>query len=249
MSKDIMDVKEIALYLGFSEKKIRNMIKAKSIPYSKIGGQYRFLKSETDSWLKREIQGPRRDDSKKILEEIKNTSNLLEKRLLFMGALTDALSGHGLKPIMVGGNALEFYTLGGYATGDIDIILPDRKVIDEILTKWNFKKEGRHWFNSDLDIAIEIPASILAGDLTKISEIKIKEFVVYIIGLEDLIIDRLNAFVHRRSKEDGFWAKELILIHKDKIDWNYLKKTAKKNKVEKELKEIISGESGNKRKP
>lgn len=231
MNKEIMDVKQIAEYLGFSEKKIRNLIKGKSIPYSKIGGQYRFIKQEIDGWLRGKKEKIK--SAEDVLEQVKNTENLLEKRLLFLGLLTEALSKHEIKPILVGGNALEFYTLGGYATADIDIIFPDNKLIDEVLKKWNFEKEGRHWFRADLDIAIEAPGSTLAGDPDKISEVEIKNFKVYIIGIEDLIIDRLNAFVHWKSSQDGFWAKELMALHKDRIDWDYLLKSAKENKVEK----------------
>lgn len=236
MDKSIMDVKQTAEYLGFSEKKIRNLIKSKDIPYSKIGGQYRLIKQELDEWLK--IKKEKKESVEDILEQIKTIENPLEKRLLFMGLLTEALKPSGIKPIVVGGNAVEFYTLGGYATGDIDIVFPDNKIIDEVLAKWGFEKEGRHWFNSSLDIVIEAPGSSLNGDLSKISEVKIKTFKVYIIGIEDLIIDRLNAYTHWKSEDDGFWAKELIDLHKDKIDWDYLLKAAKDNKVEKSLAKI-----------
>lgn len=241
MLKDIMDVKEVAEYLYFSEKKIRNMIKTRSIPYSKIGGQYRFLKTEIDNWLTEKTELPLKNTFKETLEQVKAISSSLEKRLLFMGLLTGELAVYKLKPVVVGGNALEFYTLGGYATGDIDIVFPDNDILGRILVDWGFEKEGRHWFNLNLDIAIEAPARTLAGDFSKISEVKIKNFIVYIIGIEDLIVDRLNACVHWKSEDDGFWAKELILIHQDKIDWDYLLKSAKNNGVEKALLGIKAG--------
>lgn len=232
MNKDIMDVRKVAEYLNFSEKKIRNLVRDNSIPYSKIGGQYRFIKQEIDGWLKG--KGGKQDKTQDVLEEVKNTKNPLEKRLLFLGLLTAALEKYKIKPILVGGNALEFYTMGGYATADIDIVFPDNKLIDDVLKKWNFEKEGRHWFRADLDIAIEAPGSSFDGDRDKVSEVKIKGFKVYIIGIEDLIIDRLNAYVHWKSNQDGFWAKELMILHKDKIDWKYLLKRSKskENNVE-----------------
>lgn len=164
-----------------------------------------------------------------------NLSNTLEKRMLFMGYLTQALSEYEMKPIVVGGNALEFYTLGGYATGDIDIIFSDNKILDKILSSWGFSKEGRHWYNSDIDIAIEAPTGPMNGDLKRISEVEIDCFKVYIIGIEDLIVDRMNAFVHWKSADDGFWAKELLVIHKDLIDWDYLSDKAESNGVKKAL--------------
>jgi len=51
MEKSVMDVTEIAEYLGFSVRKIYTLIKTKQIPVSKIGGQYRFVKIVIDRWL------------------------------------------------------------------------------------------------------------------------------------------------------------------------------------------------------
>ena len=51
VEKNVMDVIEIAEYLGFSVRKIYELIKNKQIPASKIGGQYRFVKGNIDRWL------------------------------------------------------------------------------------------------------------------------------------------------------------------------------------------------------
>ncbi len=52
MIKAIMNVDEVADYLGFSSKKIYNLIESYKIPASKIGGQYRFAKDLIDKWVK-----------------------------------------------------------------------------------------------------------------------------------------------------------------------------------------------------
>ena len=53
--KEIMDVKELADYLGIGKSKIYSLIRQKRIPASKIGRQYRFSKSVIDTWLKERI--------------------------------------------------------------------------------------------------------------------------------------------------------------------------------------------------
>jgi excisionase family DNA binding protein len=58
MTKDIMDVKEIALYLGFSPTKIYRMLTAAQIPYVKVGGQYRFPRQVIDEWLAGKLEVP-----------------------------------------------------------------------------------------------------------------------------------------------------------------------------------------------
>lgn len=59
-SKEIMDVMEVARYLGIGKSKIYNLIRTKKIPASKIGRQYRFSKDVIDSWLKEKLitEGP-----------------------------------------------------------------------------------------------------------------------------------------------------------------------------------------------
>lgn len=51
MIKPVMNVEEIAQYLGFSAKKIYRLAESKKIPASKIGRQYRFVKVVIDDWL------------------------------------------------------------------------------------------------------------------------------------------------------------------------------------------------------
>lgn len=172
---------------------------------------------------------------RKVPSEFKNLKKIKEpfkKRLYFVGILTKYLSKKKIRPILVGGNALEFYTLGYYSTSDIDIITEGYEIVGEILENWGFKKIGRHWYNEDLEIAIEIPGSTLDEEAYKnIVEIKIRNLKVFIIGIEDLIIDRLNAYKWWKSLSDKEWAKRLLKIEKFDIDFDYLEKKCKKEDI------------------
>jgi len=53
--------------------------------------------------------------------------------------------------------------------------------------------------------------------------------------VEDLIIDRLNAYVHWNSLDEANWIKELMLINNDKIDWGYIEKRSNEEKTNKEF--------------
>ena len=55
MQKEIMNVSELAEYLGVSRSKIYKLIRDKKIPASKIGRQYKFSKQVVDAWLKENI--------------------------------------------------------------------------------------------------------------------------------------------------------------------------------------------------
>ena len=51
--------------------------------------------------------------------------DLAERHIRVAAVVTLALDGVGVHPILVGGGAVEFYTGGGYATGDIDMLAPE----------------------------------------------------------------------------------------------------------------------------
>ena len=55
VQKEIMNVAELAVYIGVSKSKIYKMIKVKKVPASKIGRQYKFSKQVIDAWLKENI--------------------------------------------------------------------------------------------------------------------------------------------------------------------------------------------------
>lgn len=241
---EIFSVKTAARYLGFSQRKIYQLIKDGAIPHTRVGGQYRFIKEDLDNWLRRgkeegNFSGAKMDRSG-VYAALNRIKDINKKRLYFIGLLTSLLKKEGLRPVVVGGCALEFYTTGGYSTGDIDIIFSDNRLLDEKLSWLGFKRVGRHWISEELDLYIESPGSQLKPEETeRLTTVEIDNLKVYLIGLEDLILDRLKAYVHWRSSDDGFWAKELIFMYGDKLEMAYLKRKAKVEKVDKALTKIL----------
>ena len=146
------------------------------------------------------------------------------RRLLALGLLTRQLSAHGIEPILVGGGALEFYTAGGYATKDMDLALPVAPEVDSAFAALGFEKEGRYWYHAELDLLFEAPAPAgLPGEDGPRTEVEVDGLRVVVIGIEDLLIDRLRAWVHSKSDEDGRWARRLALLYPDRIDWHYVR--------------------------
>ncbi|MEW5692463.1 MAG: hypothetical protein AB1765_04130, partial [Candidatus Hydrogenedentota bacterium] len=78
-----------------------------------------------------------------LMEKAKRISERFERMLFVLGIITKGLCTKGLKPILIGGCALEFYTYGGYNTMDIDIALPEDEYYNELMKTLGFKKEGR----------------------------------------------------------------------------------------------------------
>ncbi|HRR96783.1 MAG TPA: hypothetical protein P5150_08675 [Candidatus Ratteibacteria bacterium] len=182
---------------------------------------------------------------RKLPDEFKKLKKIKEpfkRRLYFVAILTKYLKKEKIKPIIVGGNAVEFYTLGSYATGDIDIVISVPEMVINLLLQWNFKKIGRVWVNENLDIELDIVSDILSGDISKVSEVIIDDLKVYIEGIEDIIIDRLNAALWWKSDEDKKWAIFLLKLYKEKLDKKYLQEQAKKEGLIEFLKEIENEE-------
>ena len=163
-------------------------------------------------------------DSVSVLDRLRDEPDPQRRRLVALGVLTMRLSAHGIEPILVGGAALEFYTAGGYATKDMNLALPASPDVDAAFAALGFEKEGRYWYHSELDLLFEAPAPAgLPGEDAPRTEVEIDGLRVVIIGIEDLLIDRLRAWVHWNSDEDGRWTRRLALLYPDRIDWNYVR--------------------------
>lgn len=163
-----------------------------------------------------------------------------ERVLYVLAALTEALQPEHVRPILVGGSALEFYTLGDYATRDIDLVAEERRVVGQALEKLGFEHlpGQRHWYHEALDISIEIPDEKLAGSEEKTTTVDVQGTGVEIIAPEDLLIDRLAAFKYWYSADDGEWAARLYAIHEESMDLDYLEQRAEAEKVTDALEEI-----------
>ena len=89
-----------------------------------------------------EIESARRD--------IEATSDLLERAMKLSGLVTTLFQERGFPLVVVGGSAVEFYTEGGYMSGDIDFCRRSLKAIPlrlamDIMQRLGSKSLGRNW--------------------------------------------------------------------------------------------------------
>ncbi|HAI21701.1 MAG TPA: hypothetical protein DCM14_07405 [Clostridiales bacterium UBA8153] len=140
-----------------------------------------------------------------------------------MAVVTAACQAEGYHPVIVGGHAVSIYTRGDYATRDIDLVAPDS--IAGILADLGFSRgrEDRHWYHDELNLALEVPSCHLAGDSGRVVKLNLDGGgAVFLIGVEDLILDRLRACVYWKSTVDCEWAGRLFAVHHQDIDLDYL---------------------------
>lgn len=82
--------------------------------------------------------------------DIEATGDLLERALKLAGLLATLFQERGFPLVVVGGSAVEFYTEGGYMSGDIDFCRKTLKTIpprlmQEIAESLGGKGMGRSW--------------------------------------------------------------------------------------------------------
>lgn len=151
----------------------------------------------------------------------------IEKKLNFLSWLNEELkSAKSYQfPILVGGSAVELYTLGNYGSLDLDLVMADISKPVEILKNNGFIKDGKQWYNPDIDVLVEF----VGGEPpAKVLRINYKGSFVLVTSLEEIIADRLNAAKWWRSKADEKWAKvmlsDALSKPKENFDFEYLQK-------------------------
>jgi hypothetical protein len=134
---------------------------------------------------------------------------------------------------------VELYTSGQFATGDIDVTSTDRSKMEILLKQMDFESEGMIWLNKNLMIAIQIvahsPSRTEKARLIEVAGLKLK-----VIGVEDLIVDRIVSAKYWRSntKLDLEQAAVLFRNFRESLDLSYLRRRSSEENVEDYFQEI-----------
>lgn len=146
-----------------------------------------------------------------------------------LGVIDEIMAEHKIKPIVVGGMAIEIYTRCGYFVEDIDIMMKNSRLLKSVLDKLGFVERGNHYFIPGIEVGVEILPMDSAIDLDKISVVRIPSGrEIYVIGIEDLVLDRLRIYFAHDSYFDYEWACRIYIIHRGIMDIDYLWERAAK---------------------
>ena len=174
------------------------------------------------------MQSENLEKLKSKLQKASKEKNKAKRGVRIAAVIAEALRSIGQDPVLVGGVAVEFYTEGGYATADIDMLAPGGSALSQILKELGFERRGKDYLNEELEIYIEFPGDFLEegrkSNLLNVDGIPLK-----IISVEDLIVDRLCAYKYWKSEIDGFSA--LLLLELEEIDEKRLQERAKNEDV------------------
>lgn len=166
--------------------------------------------------------------------EIKEERDPFRQRILFLGFLTAKLNESGVDAILVGGEAIDLYTAGTFATTDIDLVVDNKTTTEKLLNRFGFgKKANGLWFNSDLKIVVQVIDQSYSGDPERLKKFRVKDYELKVAAPEDLIQNRLYSakFWKSNTQRDMEESIALLKIFSDSIDNAYLDKLAKKNDI------------------
>lgn len=170
-----------------------------------------------------------------------NINEAWRKKLAIASVITQAFIDNGGKPpIIVGGMVVSIYSFGQYATEDIDMVTMYDTFPYEILAELGYTRFGKNNFHKGLKSYVEFPSGDLAGDEKRVVKYDIEEtgLSVYVLCVEDIILNRLDAYVSTNDRNSYEWVLKLLASLYPHIDWSYIHGTAHKRGTLKVLEKV-----------
>lgn len=133
------------------------------------------------------------------------------------GIIAEHLANAGIEVVLVGGLAVELYTDNLYLTKDIDMVntnyQPPAK-LHSAMAELGFYKQGRVYVNDSTEISVEFPSAPLSvGDelIKSTTHTSVAGRQIPILKVEDVIKDRLSAFIHWQDNQSLVQAVALLV--------------------------------------
>ena len=133
---------------------------------------------------------------------------------------------------------MELYTGGAYRTGDLDFVGTVTNEVAKKLKQAGFERQGRHWIHRGYRLLIETPDRNLDSGNT-VATIRLGTTSVAVIGLEELIVDRLAAWQFWQSEIDGYNAWRLWSSREQRIDLTRLRSLAERSETTAALTSLV----------
>lgn len=152
-------------------------------------------------------------------------------KLYFAALLADSASVRTDEFFVVGGSAIEFYTVGEYTSGDIDVVSSQNERLREVLKSWKFRRDGRVWVSDDLGLVVDLNRYPYTGDVEKTTVVSTPYGRIRLAAIEDLLVKRLISTKFWNQKGDFEQAQLLALGFWNRIDWDYVHRFAQREDV------------------
>ncbi|HZY91540.1 MAG TPA: hypothetical protein VFG07_02015 [Thermoplasmata archaeon] len=159
------------------------------------------------------------------------------ERNLWLGALIAKASSADV--VIVGGSAIEVYTGGLFVSEDVDLV-GERDAIISTLERWGFRRDGRLWSRSDLELWVDPVGRHYSGDVRKLREVSTPYGPIRLASVEDLIGKRLiEVKVWPRAGTQMLdQAVALAAEYGADLDWEYITEVARREHADDLLPEL-----------
>lgn len=164
-------------------------------------------------------------DVEKAVAEIEATSDLLERALKLSGLITTMFQQRGFPLVVVGGSAVEFYTEGGYMSGDIDFCrrslnaIPPR-VMQEVISELGGKGVSRSWVVCGL--CIDLLGLLECETTLPMRELETPYGVVRMIPPELALVERVLIANYPPSQELAVTARKMMVAAMNDPTFNWI---------------------------
>ena len=152
-------------------------------------------------------------DLKAALADIESTADLLERALKLAGLLSSIFERRGFRLVVVGGSAVEFYTEGGYMSGDIDLCRTTLKAIpprmmQEVVAELGGKGVTRSW--SICGLCVDMLGFLESETVLPCREVETPYGTIRIIPPELVLVERVLIAFCPRSDEAMATARKMM---------------------------------------
>lgn len=121
------------------------------------------------------------------------------------------------------------------------------------LADLGFLKDGRYWRSPETDIMIEFPSDELAGTADKVQPVEYAGRQAYFIGIEDIILNRVQEAKHWNYLDSAEWARTYLvecitikepMVNRGEMDLGVLKQKNNSIGILRILEKNVSIEKG-----
>ena len=163
-------------------------------------------------------------DIKSAIFDIESTSDLLERAMKLSGLITTLFQRHGFSLVVVGGSAVEFYTEGGYMSGDIDFCRKSLKAIpprlmQEIIAQLGGKGVARSWIVCGL--CVDFLGILETETILPNRELETPYGTVRVIPPELALVERILIAYYPPSQELLVTARKMMVAALNDSDFNW----------------------------
>ncbi|HEX7876504.1 MAG TPA: hypothetical protein VF489_07945 [Sphingobium sp.] len=148
--------------------------------------------------------------------------------------ISDAMVERNLsRPILVGGAAVEIYSLSTINTGDFDIVTGSQTSFEQVLAEHGFIRPSgpgmatRGWIHPDLKLGFEVVSSTLLdgqADRERVRSIRVGDSgIIEVIATEDIIADRMGQYASGTAQDMLDQARTLLALSED-LDLDYMER-------------------------